>query len=101
LHSHAVSGQKEEPLLFIPKSKTEHALQLGDNALPTFLIEMDNDFGVSAGAKPVALGDQEGPQLLVVIDLAVVDDPNGFVLIADRLLSTAQVDDLQPSMAQP
>ena len=40
-------------------------------------------------------------KLDVVENLAVEDDPQRLVLVGDRLLSAAQVNDAQPGAAQP
>jgi hypothetical protein len=39
-------------------------------------------------------------QLTVVVDLAVEDDPDGPILVADWLLAALEVDDAQPSHAE-
>jgi hypothetical protein len=40
------------------------------------------------------------PQVAVVVDLAVEDDPDGAILVADRLLAVVEIDDAQPPHAE-
>ena len=42
-----------------------------------------------------------GNQLLVVVDLAVVDDADAAVLVVQRLLTGREIDDRQPLVAEP
>ena len=40
-------------------------------------------------------------QLLVVVDLAVLDDVDGAVLVRDRLVAALEVDDREPARREP
>ena len=53
------------------------------------------------GAKDVSARLQVAPQLLEVVDLAVEDHPDRFILIGQRLTPGAQIDNTQPRMPQP
>ena len=60
---------------------------------------MDDRFRVAGGLEDVAAPLQIAPQLLVVVDLAVEDDPDGAVLVRDRLEAVAQIDDAEAAHA--
>ncbi len=72
-----------------------------DQARAMLLIEMDQDFGIALGPEPVSPAFEPAAQLLVVVDLAVEDDLDRAVFVADRLVAPFQVDDRQPPMRQP
>ena len=62
-----------------------------------FLVQMDDRFRVAPAAIAVTAGLEVVAQVLVVIDFAVEDDPNGFVLITDGLVSGLDVDNAKPA----
>ena len=51
-------------------------------------------------AEGVAGGLELGAQLAVVVDLAVVDEPDGLVLVGDGLVAAVAVDDAQAAVAE-
>ena len=57
---------------------------------------MDDDFGIAAGAEPVAACDEAIAQLLKIVNLAVEGDPNSVVFIGQWLPSRGEVDDAEP-----
>src|SRR5262245_29643527 len=65
-----------------------------------FFVEMDQDFGIALGPEPVAAGFEIAAQLPVIVALAIEDDLNRAVLVADRLVASLQVDDGEPAMRQ-
>src|SRR3954463_11005274 len=62
---------------------------------------MDNGFGIGVGAENVAAGAQLVAQLDEVINFAVIDNPDGFVFVSDRLVTGGKVDDAEAPHAQP
>src|SRR5207237_2718153 len=56
---------------------------------------MDDHFRVRLGLEAVPASKQLLTQFDVIVDLTVEDDPDGAVLVAQRLVPTAQVDDRQ------
>ena len=64
------------------------------------LVGVQDRLGVAVGGEPVAPRLQFQPQLGVVEDLAVEDDPQAAVLVADGLLARAEIDDGEPGVAQ-
>ena len=61
---------------------------------------MDDDFGVAAGPEDVSALLEVVPQLAVVVDLAVEDDPDRAVFVGHRLMPALEVDDAQPAHAE-
>ena len=61
---------------------------------------MDDDLGVALGAEDMAERGELGDQLLVVVDLAVVDDDDTSILVPQRLLARREIDDGQPLVAE-
>lgn len=61
---------------------------------------MHEDLGIRSGVEPVAARDQRFAQFDVVEDFAVECDPDGFILVVDRLLPAVQVDDTEACMTQ-
>ena len=64
------------------------------------LVGVDDDLGVAVRAEGVAGGLELGAQLAVVVDLAVVDEPDGLVLVGDGLVAALAVDDAQAAVAE-
>ena len=75
--------------------EAKHATQLLDAFRTFFLIQVDDGFGVAIGAEAVPLGYEVAPQFLIVVNLAVEDDPNGAILIRNRLVTSVQIDDAE------
>lgn len=51
-------------------------------------------------AQAVAPAEQILPQIAIVIDFAVKDDPNGLVFIGDGLVPGMKIDDTEPAHAE-
>ena len=67
---------------------------------PSLLVEVDDRLGVAVGRKTWPRALEVAPQLAVVVDLAVEDDPDGAVLVGDRLMAAFEVDDAEPAHRQ-
>jgi hypothetical protein len=65
------------------------------------LVEMDDDFGVGVGIKPVTFLLQRSSQFNVIEYLAVEHDPDGLIFVVDRLPSTLEIDDAQARVREP
>ena len=62
---------------------------------------MEQDFGVRmVAAENVSARRELGPELCVIVDLAVEDHGDPFVLVPHRLVPTLDVDDSEPPMAE-
>ena len=62
-----------------------------------FFIKMNQSFGVAVSAELMSLGDQILAQFLVVVDLAIEDHPDAAILVRDRLMTGAEIDDAEPA----
>ena len=62
---------------------------------PFLFVKMNQSLGVAGGLEVMAARDQVRAQFLVVVDLAVEDDPHGTVLIGYRLVAGGEVDDAE------
>jgi hypothetical protein len=72
------------------------------NALASvFLVQMDDSFRIAPGAIAVAARFEILPQILMVINFTIEDDPNVSVFIAQGLMAGLNVDDAEPSHGQP
>ena len=64
-----------------------------DERLPILLIQMDEDFGVAPGSQTMALAFQLPREGSESVDFPVERDPDGPVLIPERLPAAADVND--------
>src|SRR5205823_123574 len=76
----------------------EHAAQPLDQPVALLLVEVDEDLRVAVRAEVMAPGLEAGAEFLEVVDLAVEDDLDGAVLVAQRLGPPFQVDDRQSAV---
>jgi len=70
----------------IPDREGEHAPEAVDALRAQLLVEIQDDFRISVGAKAVPPLFEPGALFLKVVDFAVVDDPQGSVLRGHRLV---------------
>src|SRR3979490_2836026 len=97
LDSQAVAGSKEFARSSVPNDECEHSPEMLNTIASVLFVQMDDGFGVAAGAILGAARDQIATQFLVVIDFAVVNNPNISVFIADRLVPALHVNDAEPA----
>jgi len=62
---------------------------------------VDKDFGVAARPKAMAPALQLGPEFAVVVNLAVENDLNAAVFVANWLASPGEVNDGEPAVYEP
>ncbi len=94
-------ARNDQPLgAAVPERQGKHALELLQERIALLLVEMDDDLGIAARGELVARLLETGPQLAEVVDLAVADDDEIAVLVADRLMAAGDVDDRQPPHAE-
>src|SRR5208283_4905194 len=67
---------------------------------PVLLVEMDEHFGIRLGVEPVSAVEQVLAKLGIVKYFTVKDEPQVFVLIVNRLIASAEIDDAQPRVSQ-
>ena len=77
-----------------------HAVEARGAGGAPLLVGVDDDLAVAVRAEGVAGGLELGAQLAVVVDLAVVDEPDGLVLVGHRLVPALAVDDAQAAVAE-
>ena len=95
LDAEPVAPDQQAAAAGVPQREVEHAVQAMHESVALGLVQMDQDLAVGAGLEARALGLQLGAQLAVVVDLAIADQPDRVVGIAQRLVAAAQVDDRQ------
>ena len=97
LDPEAVAREHEPPGARVPDGDREHAAQPLPQARPPFLVAVREHLGVAMRAEPVTGAFELVLELAVVVDLAVLDDDDGAVLVRDRLVAAGQVDDREPA----
>jgi hypothetical protein len=71
-----------------------------DAVLAVFPVKVQDRFGIAMGLEFVAACDQFFAVICMVIDLAVIDDHAGLIVIEHRLVTVSNVDDAQPPVAE-
>src|SRR6516164_11027897 len=100
LDAQPVAGGKEPVPSCVPERKGKHSAQPLHTITSVFLVEVDDGFRVAPAAIAVPAGFQVWPQLLVIINLAVVNQPDCSIFVRERLLAGLEVDDAQPAHRQ-
>ena len=95
-----IAGQKQFPALLVPDGQGKHAAQARHTGRPQLLIEVDDDLGVAAAGKDVALGHKLLAKSLKIINFAVKNNGETARFIKKRLIAGDQIDDRQPAMGQ-
>ena len=96
----AVAGEKQRPGPGVPDREAEHAAQARDGGGSPLLVGVHDRFRVGGGIETVPGGFELAPELTVVVDLAVEDDPDGAVFVVNRLVPSRQIDDAQTPHSQ-
>src|SRR5881396_2603272 len=100
LDAEPIAREEQPPPGPIPEREGEHAIQALDAALAIVFVRVHDRLGVAARPVAVAPRLEARAQRGVVVDLAVVDDPDGLVLVGHGLVTARHVDDRQPAMAE-
>src|SRR5215467_6853117 len=87
LNSVAVPGQKQALGAFVPNREGKHAVKFPHTIGAPLLIGIEYDFGVRLGMELIPSSFQLDPQLLKIVDLAVIAD-NDVVATARHGLMT-------------
>ena len=93
----AVACDKERSLALVPDGKCKHPAKQLQAIGAVFVIETNDGLGVRLCVEFMPAFEQALAQFLIVVDLAVEDEPLRFVLIVQRLLPASEVDDRQPT----
>jgi len=101
LDAKAVARQENFPGLTVPDGEGEGAVKMGGAIVAPFDIGAQDDFGIAIGMESVALGDQFGADLRIVVDGAVEHQRKAGGIIQHGLArAIRQVNDRQAAMAQ-
>ena len=101
LDPEAVACERQPPYACVPHGDGEHAAQPLPEARAPLFVAVHEHLGVAARAEAVACALELVHQLAVVVDLAVLDDGDGPVLVRDRLVAARQVDDRKAARRDP
>ncbi len=97
LDSEAVAHQPEGAIGLVEDCQGEHAVQPSEGVRAPLPKGLEDDLGVALGLEPVAQVRELGPDLEVVVDLAVVDGADPVFRVPHRLVACRrEVDDAQP-----
>ena len=100
LDAEAIAREQQPPPRRVPDREREHAAEALDAVVAPLLVGVDDRFGVGARAVAVAGRFELRPDVGVVVDLAVEDDPDRAVFVRQRLLAGGQIDDAQAAVAE-
>ena len=101
LHAEPVAARNEPPAGRIVEDKRPHAIE-ATHALGTpRIVGREDHLGVRAGVERVSVGGQLGPQLPIVVDLAVECDPAASRALHRLTPGGGEIEDLQPPMPEP
>src|SRR6185369_14552574 len=95
-----VAGEDQGPRARIPEREAEHAVEGVEKAEAALLVEMWDHLRIASRAEAMTTREEVGAQDRVVVDLAVADDQDVVVLVAERLRSAGDVDDRQPPASE-
>ncbi len=84
----------------VPEGNRKLAVQLLHEVVAGLFVQVRDDFGVGLRREAVPAVHEVAAQLDVVEDLAVEDDLDGAVLVADGLLAAFEVDDAEAPVDQ-
>src|SRR5262249_55468593 len=99
LHAEPVARDHEAPLAPVPDRHAELPADVLGELRADLLVEVREDLRVAAALEAMA-AEQLAPDVLVVVELAVLHRPDGAVLVADRLVAALDVDDAEPPHAE-
>ena len=99
-HAEAVPHQKHRFRATVVDRERELAVQPVQHPGAPLLVPVHEDFRIAARAEAVSGRDQLLAELQVVVDLAVVHDEDGAVLVAQRLRAAGDVDDAEPHVGE-
>src|SRR4030088_2813787 len=87
-------------LSFIENGKCEHAIEIVEERVPLLFVEMHQHLRVALGTKSMSFRNQSFADFDVVVYLAIQNDPDRPVFIANRLRSPFKIDDGETAMAK-
>ncbi len=100
LDARAVAREQQRLFVPVPERDGEHAAQPFERGRTPFLVGVNDRLGVARRVENVARRFQPLPQLAIVVDLTVEDEPDRSVFVVNRLMAGRQVDDAQAAHAE-
>ncbi len=100
LDPEAVTGEEEAVPARIPEREGEHALQPADRVHTLLLVEVGDHLDIRSAAEAMPPSFERGAQRSAVINLAVAHHLHRAILVGERLLAAAHVDDREPAHAE-
>ena len=100
LLAQAIARQQQLAPALIVDGEREHPLQAPDGVGSPLFVGVNDRLGVRGGPEAMAARLELLPELAVVVDLAVEDDPDAAVLVLHRLMAAGAVDDGQPAVTE-
>src|SRR5262245_30955752 len=93
--AHAIARQKESLPVLVPERHGEHTVEVMQRFVAPLLVTVHDHFSIASRAEAMPETFQFHPQFAEVVNLAVEDYEDRFILVADRLLTAGHVDDRQ------
>ena len=100
LDAEPVAREQQPPARGVPDGEREHAAEAVHAVVAPLLVRVDDRLGVAARVIAMARRFELRAQVRVVVDLAVEDDLDRAVLVAERLRSRREIDDAQPAVPE-
>ncbi len=100
LYAQPIAGNEQRLMRAVPDGKGKHSAQVLDAVFPIFFVQVNDGFRVAVSAITMATRDQLLTQDRVVVNLAIENDPDRSIFIADGLVPGCDIDDAEPSHAQ-
>ena len=75
--------------------------KMSDCARPILFVKINDRFRIARGSVSVASLFERASMVAVVVDFAVVDDPDGIVFVSHRLVSAAKINYREAAMRKP
>jgi len=91
-----VAGQEQFTPAFIPDGDGELSVEMPETVGAKVLVEVNDNLGIRRGAEAMSPRLQLWPELDVVENLAVEDDPQRLILVGYGLRAGGEVNDAQP-----
>src|SRR5207248_938932 len=83
----------------VPNGEGEHAAQVLHAFLSILLVQVDDSLGVAVRAIRMATSHEFFPQLSMVVDFAIENNPQRFNFVADGLMTGGEINNTEPAHA--
>ncbi|OPY67409.1 MAG: hypothetical protein A4E63_02259 [Syntrophorhabdus sp. PtaU1.Bin050] len=93
--AHTVAGKKKGLPTTVPDCDSKLSVQIVKHPGTLFFIEMQKHFRIGICREPVTPHFQFRPQLHIIEDFAVINDPEGLIFVVNGLISARKVKDAE------